>query len=641
MNDLKDQDKIDELRQRLYQRGTPIDTMPTHALTKNEPTAPTAWEHPPEPLPEPEPEPAPEPESATLEAMPRKKKRRYRMKLVVAGVLFFVLSAMVSSLLLIGGGNTISGENITLEVDGPFTIGGGEAIPLQVGVSNQNTVPIESATLIVEYPQGTRSVSDTSKEVFIERLALDTIESGESRSVPLRAVVFGEEDEEQTINVSIEYRVRGSNALFFKEADPLRYKIGSSPIRLSVDSVRKISSGQETDITLTVTSNAQTTLSDLLIKAFYPGGFDFTSSAPSPTYAQNMWQIPELEPGESTTVTITGVVVGTEAAEYAMDFAVGVPNENDIQNLASVFTTEQISFEVERPFVAINMKVNGQTDEEIIATPGETITTLIDIENTLGDTIYDGRVEVQLSGNALADVSIDPRNGFFNSSNNTASWDIGSHPELEEITPGESVRVSLSIKPAEGVSRTPQVGIAVDVTARRITESNVSESLRGGATAVVRLVSEPTLAAEIGYHNNVFNDIGSIPPEAEKATTYSISLIAENGSNDITEGIVTTSLPPYVTWLDNTAGAGSFFYNDNNRQLSWNIGSVDANATVLGSFQISFLPSATQIGQTPVLMSEPRLRADDRFTGAVVRATGNALTTQLPERPDSDGRVSQ
>lgn len=651
MSGIEDQKRLEELRQRLYQRGNSTPKAIKHKLTDISKPVATTWSKPPQPKVDPAPKeaPAPTPEVAAVEVtedivMPRKAKRTYRLKIVALAVAFFVVSVAASSVFLIGGGNTISGENITLAVTGPFSIGGGETIPLQVGVTNANAVSIEAATLIVEYPQGTRSVDDATQELFVERLALDTVASGETLNIPLRAVVFGEENQEKEINVSIEYRVRGSNALFFKEADPLRFKIGSSPIRLAASNLKKISSGQETDVTLTITSNSPTPLTDILVKADYPIGFDFTESTPDPTYAQNMWLIDTIEPESAETVTITGVVIGSETDTYAINVAVGVPTERDPQNLASVFTTEQIEFEVEEPFIDIDMRVDGQRSEEVIIEPEQSFTTSIDITNTLDDTIYDGEILITLAGNAVSQVDIDPRNGYYNSSNNTISWDVASFPALAEIKPGDTKRVNLTIEPAVGVNQTPQIAIDVAVKARRVQESRVAEQLTGTASAIVKIVSDPVLFANAGYNISGFVDTGSIPPRAEQQTTYTMSFLVQNGSNDITDTEVSASVPPYVTWLDVTGGSGTFSFNSTTRVITWLAGDIDANGSAFGTFQVGVTPSKNQIGNTLTILGGPQLKATDRFTGSVVRSSEGSVGTELSPELGFDpgnGRVVQ
>tara|TARA_B100000745_G_scaffold201221_1_gene132817 strand:+ start:931 stop:2934 length:2004 start_codon:yes stop_codon:yes gene_type:complete len=665
MSGIKDQDRIQALRKRLYERGRAAEPASKHTLSDTEHEVARSWSDKPrqqidavkkiaqKQVQRTAAQYTAQDTSTTVEAVqntatqetsmaPRKKKRGYRFKLLLAGVLFFVLAMGISSTLLIIGKPTISGENITLAVTAPFTIGGGEVLPVQVGITNDNTVPIESATLIVEYPLGTQSASEERNELFVERLTLDTVTSGQTVNVPLRAVVFGEENDEKEIKVSIEYRVSGSNATFFKEADPLRFKINSSPIIVRADALKKVSSGQETEVELTITSNAQNALSQVLVKAEYPLGFDFTKASPEPNSAQNIWIIKNLEPEESKTITVTGIVIGKETDEYVINFTVGVPNERDPFSLASVFATTQTAFEIEQPFLDIALEIGGVANGEVIIEPGQQSGAAIDIKNTLDDTLYDIEVEVQLGGNALSDLDVGPPNGFYDSLNNKIVWDATNAPDLRELYPGRKTRLAFGIEPSSTVKETPQITLNVNVKARRVSESQVAEMLLGTAQSVIKVSTEPVVRSDIGYNSGIFSDRGPVPPKAEQKTTYTVSFMAENGTNNMGDTTVTATLPPYVTWLDTTSGAGTMTFDPIQRQVTWDAGDVEANAAAFGSFQVEILPSKTQIGTTPVLVNEQRLKATDLFTGTVVRAVNAAITTEMSTetgQPKENGRV--
>jgi len=644
MSGIKDQDRIKALRKRLYERGKPTVQRETHRLTDTKEEVHTAWEAPPKPkTPAPELVEAPEEDSSYTHTMsPKRQKRGYRVKILLAGLLFFVLAVGISSAVLLFGNKSISAENITIAVTGPFTVGGGETLPLQVGITNANTVAIESATLIVEYPRGTLSATDERTELRTEYLALDQVASGETINVPLRALVFGEENDEQNINVSIEYRVQGSNATFFKEADPLRFKISSSPVTVRVTALKQVSSGQETDIEIEITSNSPTTLSEILVKAEYPQGFDFTTSEPSPLSAQNIWLITDLEPEESQTITITGIVVGKETDEHAINFTVGVPSERNQQTLASVFATAQTQFLIEEPFLNIDLEIAGQSDSVIIIQTGQNSGASIEIENTLDDTLYDIVVEVLLGGNALSDLDVGPPNGFYDSLNNKIIWDVSNAPDLAELAPGRKTRLSFGIEPSEETMRTPQITIDVNVRARRVSETEVAETLLGTAQSVLKVASAPQVRTDIGFNNGIFSDRGKVPPVAEQTTTYTVSLMIENGSNDIAEAVTSATLPSYVTWMDQTSGAGTISYDPSRRIVTWEAGSVDANTSSFASFQVSLLPSKSQIGTTPTLLDEQRMKATDLFTGTVVRSTNTAITAEMSQEAGhsrNNGRV--
>jgi hypothetical protein len=291
------EERLRELRERLYSRTRPPESQVRKEL-KDEPHEVAAeWrmDMPVEYTP-----PAPVAAFQDLSLSMKKNKRSYRIKIVVGGLIFFCVALLLSGSFLLFGKNEISGKNIDIEVNGPSVVGGGEELDFQVTISNKNAVTIESATLIVEYPYGTQSAEEGGKELTRDRKPLAPLKPGEVTNIPLSARVFGEENEEKKVLISMEYRVEGSNATFYKEVDPpYRFTISSSPIVLSVEQVSKSASGQDVEFEVTVTSNSPSEIERALLKMESPQGFDFIESKPSPASGRDTWGISNLKPQES------------------------------------------------------------------------------------------------------------------------------------------------------------------------------------------------------------------------------------------------------------------------------------------------------------------------------------------------------
>ena len=267
-----------------------------------------------------------------------RKKKKYRFWILLGGLLFFALSMLVAVFFLLSGDNNIDGKNISIELSGPFSVRGGEEISVEVAIFNQNPVPIESTVLIIEYPLGSQSVSNVGQEIFNERISLGTISPGETLTVPLEALIIGEESEEKEIKVGVDYRVEGSNSTFYKDAEPFGFKVSSSPIVLKLDGLQALSSGQEYEATLTVESNATTPLNNVLVRAEYPPSFDFSQSDPQPVSADNIWSIGNLNPGDKHTIDIKGILSGEEKSEQAFTFSLGLANNRNPFILDSALT---------------------------------------------------------------------------------------------------------------------------------------------------------------------------------------------------------------------------------------------------------------------------------------------------------------
>ncbi len=654
--------RIQELRDRLYSRTSAQTQSVRHALPKHEinetmeKPAPTPRPNiikqvavdamsaiiPKQEIPE---APKPTPENTVLysEAMPVQSKRKmYRKKFALVGVLFFVVAVVVSGFFLFVGKNTISGENISITASGPIAVGGGEEVQFQVSIANQNVVPIQSATLIVEYPDGTQSATEVNKELNVERQSLETIGTGELINIPIKARFFGEENEEKEVKVSIDYRIDGSNATFHKEATPLRFKVSTSPVVMTFDTVKTISSGQEIDVTLTVQSNSPTPLTDILVKVAYPEGFDFTSSVPDTVSGEETWKFATIKPNEKKTITIKGLITGYENDARKFSATAGVANATNKNALASMLANAQTEISIEQPFLDVGVVINGSTNETAVIDGSGVANVEVIYENKLNTTIYNGKVLVELSGNALNEFEVKSASGFYDSSKNTITWDSVDEQSLKEVLPGKKSLLVFSLDPKNGIGRAPEMKLNITVKGQRIYEDRVPQELVGTAMRTVKVESIPTITSVALYDMGPFTNTGPTPPVAEKVTQYTFTLKMETGANDVTGAEVTAVLPQYMSWLDLVTGGDEVAYNSATRMIKWSIGSVEANSAEEVSMQVSFLPSLSQVGTTPTILEAQRFKATDRFTGTVIRAEHSALTTSLYSEANEglrDGRV--
>lgn len=643
-NPEKDTGRLDSLREQLYARGAPERDMGHTDMVRHAPPLPPPPVWNPNPVSPPNAAVRPEVSLARMSAR-MNKRNRIRMLLLGGGAVFFLMAAILASTYIFFGRNTISGNNITLEARGPFAIGGGEKFDFTISLTNQNVVPIEQATLIIEYPAGTQSPTEEGKDLFRERKSLDHVGSGEVINVPASAIVFGEENDEKEVRVTIEYRIEGSNATFYRDAPPLKFKISSSPVTMTVEAVNTITSGQEGEFKITLASNSPTPLEGLLLKAEYPGGFSFTSSDPKPVAGENAWRIATLKPEEKRTISIKGLMSGKNPETRVFKFSAGVANDRDPYELSSVYTSKTHELGLEAAFVNLDMTVNGKPGETVVLSPRESGLVEVTFTNTLADTIYDAVIEVVLSGNALDEESVGAGTGFYDSTKNTARWDKVDTPGLREIVPGGSHIVTLSfnpIPPSEGL-RTPEVKATVNVKGKRVSDDNASQELTGTMSRNVKVETQTSLASQVFYSTGPFGNTGPVPPVAEQTTTYTVIMALANGSNPLSDAVVEATLPPYVSWPDKVqVPTGTLTYNQTTRTVSWRIGDVDAEKTLAAGYQVSVLPSQSQVGTVPALILEQRSRAKDRFTGTVVRATTPDVATQPTDENDEskrEGRV--
>ena len=137
------------------------------------------------------------------------------------------------------------------------------------------------------------------------------------------------------------------------------------------------------------------------------------------------------------------------------------------------------------------------------------------------------------------------------------------------------------------------------------------------------------------YYSGPFKNTGFLPPKAGKETTYTVVWSLSNAANVVSDAAISAFLPSYVRWLGIISPEeADVSYNQTTGEIVWRPGDIPAGAGVIGPspelyFQIVFLPSASQIGTQPIIISETVLSGKDTFTGAFLRDVKSAITTYL------------
>lgn len=648
MSGIRDQRNIEALRKRLYERTIAPEQSERHSLSEIPVDVSRGWNGV-KPLPTiPSPVSAnvtsaaivSEEEIETDEVLP-KKKRPYRMIIVLASIGFFIVAALVSSTYLFFGNNQISGKNISLSINAPFSVTAGEKLPLQVSVSNQNTIQIESATLILNYPAGTKSDDEQARDIYENRIPIDVLAAGEAINIPVSVVLYGEENEEKEIKAAIEYRVEGSNGTFFKDAESVKVKINSSPLVMRVNSIEKVSSGQEVEIKLTIQSNASVSQKNILVSAAYPNSFSFLKSDPEPSYGKNEWLIDEIKPESSKVITLRGRVSGLADEMSELQFSAGAPKSDNQFIMGSVLTKAKTSYTIEKPFISVVVNINNDTDNSVVIDSEKEAYVNVIVTNTLKEAIYDMRVEIAPKGNLIRDNLLSISGGLYDSNSKTINYEVSGMSSLAKVLPGETREFSFVVRP-DAKQSTGSFNISTNVFARRVSEGNAVEELVGTALAEAKFSSNISLGAQVGYNDGIFSDSGPVPPVAGKATTYTVTFVAEANANDVSNTVLTATLPQYIEWLNKYDGEGVVEYNPTSKQLRWSIGNLDAKTKKQLQIQVSLLPSVTQVGRTIDIINMQELRATDRFTGAELQTQHNSLISELSEEagfPRRNGEV--
>lgn len=559
-------------------------------------------------------------------------------KLFIVSLVFFLVSAGVALYVIMGGGNVVSSNNVAIAVTGPVSVSGGEVIPLEISVSNQNSADLVSADLVINYPDGTTQPLDQGQPLKVYRQSLGAISKGGITTQKVQAVLFGQAGETKAIQISVEYRISGSNAIFSKKKE-YDVAISSSPITLTIGGVSEINANQDVELTIDAVSNSGSVVQNLAVSAEYPFGFTFENSDPVPSWSDSFWQLGDLKPGVKRTIKVRGKIAGQDNDSRTFKFSVGTEDPRNENSIGISFLTATKAVTVKKPSVGASLALNGDTSDTYIAKPGNIIRADLTLSNNAGVKITDVKVSVKLSGNIFDPGAVSAGDGFFRSAEKTLLWDQTLRQALAVFNPDNTITLSFSLgtlvqSPTNPIEN-PEMDLAVTVTSLSPDATGVSEQVTSTLSRAVRLASNLGLSARALYYSGPFTNTGPIPPKADSDTSYTVVWALTNGSNDLSNVKVSATLPTYMKWLGVLSPQNEgLTYNPIGGQIVWNVGDLPARTGFANSprqvnFQVSLNPSTSQIRTTPTLMTDMTAAGDDAFAGSSVQISAPSLTTDL------------
>ncbi|MEK7130899.1 MAG: hypothetical protein AAB924_00835 [Patescibacteria group bacterium] len=563
-------------------------------------------------------------------------------------VFYFVVAFLVLAIALIGyifysGSNTVSSSNISIDANGPIYVDGGQPARFNFTVRNQNSVALEDADLIFDFPANTSSSDGLA--LARSRFHLDRIESGAVINKSLDVVFFGTENEEKKISANLEYRLVGSNAIFVKSKDYFT-KISKAPIGLSLSAPKDSVSGQKIIIKIAVISNAESMAKNLKLEMKYPTGFKFSNAEPIPIKGNNVWTIGDLGPSQKSNITIEGTLEGENSEERVFSASVGSYGDGGEMK---PFGTASEKIVIKKSPLNLTLLINGEENPSGVFYAGEMIRVDLRWTNNLSSSIKNAQIELEINGEAYDQRSVSVARGAYRSYDNKAVWSPSSLSELASIASGSSGRAQLgfSVKNPLPIYKQGDKNFSISVEAKiagvGTSDSFENKKIDDSVKKEIKIGSNLQAVGKVLYYSGAFKNTGVVPPKVGGETFYTVVWSLANNANDLMDTKIIASLPPYVSKENLVVPEDSDLqFDEKNATIIWNTGDVTAGTGIIMpakevSFQISFTPNLTQVGESPILINTANVSATDSFTGERISAEISALTTRLIDDPQSKG----
>lgn len=575
---------------------------------------------------------------------PMKDKGPFYKKILGLSLLLFAGALAFAGYIFFSGINAISSSNIDIKLVGPVSSPAGEELSLDVDITNKNSADLLLADLIISYPEGTRNAEDKSTPMPTQRIPIGTIAKGETNRQTIKAILFGEENIRKNIDISLEYRVEGSTNIFVKEKS-FPISIGSSPITMTVDSVREVIPEQENEFKITIKSNSTSVIKGILFKVEYPFGFEYTGATPLPTVDKDTWVLGDISPGEERQISIRGKLLGGDSQERVLRFVTGTEDPTNKTDIATVFVVNTKNITLKKPFLAIDMTLDGKNSSTYIARSGRAIKGEIIWQNNLPVVLNDVVLEVKMDGQLIDRMSVEGDRGFYKSLDNTILWDRSTLADLKEVVSKGIGRIQFNFDtyPAtiknSSIYRNPLIKLDLTVRAKRLNEDNVPEEIVSTISRTVKVASDININSRVVHSIGPFDNTGPMPTMPDQRTTYTVLVSLSNSFNNVKDTVYTTTLPSYVDWTGVIYPENSAVkFNADKREITWSAGDIPAGTGFSSSqkdfaYQISFLPSVGQIGTSPMILGQQRISAKDTFTGSIIESIVEPLDIKIERDP--------
>lgn len=563
-------------------------------------------------------------------------------RLLIFGGLFFTVAFLSAAYFWSQGSNFVSSKNIDLVFEGAKSVSAGKAGEWKLEITNNNTVSLELADLILEYPDRTRN-SINKKEIARERRSLGTINAGETKDELIQVILFGREEAELFITATLEYRIAGSNAIFAKVVK-YAIKLLEPVIEIAVNLPKEANAGEELLIEVEYLSNAESLIDGLILKMDYPAGFQFKNSIPEPinNNQNDSWRIGSLESGKKRSIKIIGILDGQDLDEKAFYAQIGVLDDEETINIYGEIAETVV---LKKSLLGISIVINGRNQELNIANAGDTVRVDILWKNSLPIKIENGIIEAKIGGRAVDRQSISISRGFLRTTDQTLVWNAGSLPELRFIEPGAEGQVSFNFSifsplPQESALDTNfTISVKGTVRGEKAIGDFSGVDIKGSEEKEIDISSDLQFAVGVLHSTGPFINSGSIPPKVGSKTDYTVIWSLSNSTNNLDNVEIRSFLPSYMQWLNILEPANTqITYDETTGEIIWDVGPLSAGTGIFSpakdvAFQIGLIPSLSQVGSSPILISEMVVEGKDRFTNVTLRKVKREITTRLDNDP--------
>lgn len=528
-------------------------------------------------------------------------------------------------------------EAVNFKINAPAEIKAGEEFTYSITISNNTKFAISEISLDLTYPENYIFISSKlPSSEFNNSFKLDSLAAGSERIVEINGMVIDKEQSVSVVMANLSYMPVNFSSQFKKESSTASV-ISGLGFKIDINYPSLVFLGQSNEIVMSFSEDQNNFIEDFIVEFIPNKGGVISLGEIKDNNANDKLS---LVGTNSFSLNIKDLVSKNITFKYlAKDEAVG--DNNIVVNIKKRLETGEsynfakynVNIEAVKSDLNIALFLNDSKNNQALSF-GDILNYSLRYSNK-GDSSYKDAVITLVLNGKLYDFNSLKSSVEGDTRSNQIIWDKKKIQSLSEIKPGDEGEIEFSIKLKEYSKNLKSDDMEVSAYCQYGGDKDEISTANKSNTITSILNTNLSLSEEIRYFDNNNLPVGSgpLPPRVGEETSFRVYLKIENSIHEIKDTKVSLVLPLYLNYLGvNSLSVGSLDYNEESRELIWDLGKVPVSVlSSEASFTISLIPNENDRNKILVLSPGASASAFDVITKEIVLSKSGAKTTKLED----------
>ena len=504
-------------------------------------------------------------------------------------------------------------------------------VPFNIDINIENTSDnlLKDIKLSMVLPEGAAFVSENQEKRVLSR-SLGDLNSHNTFQDKIPIIIFENEQSIKKFEITISYfpPTLGPKARF-EQTKSVEVAVREPAIKLDLVTPQKVLNNEEFEIEVYYQNISDIDFSNVELELNYPEFFTFKNATPPPSNGNNFWKIGNLSKNsERGNFIIKGSVLGTEKSFFDIKGFLRA----EVAGQKYLLNKKESTLNIAPSPLNLNITLNDQPN--YIASLDSDLRYKINFRNNSDVGLNDVVIKAKLVGEMFNFQTLRSQ-GFFNSKDNTITFNAANTPGLQLVPPGGEGFVEFEVKTKETypIKRMSDKNFILKV------EAEISSPTVPYYVAAEKTIGLTELKTKVAGNIKINSEAsfikGTWPPKVNQPSIFNIRWTVVNYSTDVSQIKIRAFLQSGVVWTGQVKSNINTVpnYNERTQEVVWLIDRIAATKGVISkpveaTFQVEATPNITQINQPMPLLSETTLSGIDEFTNIELKSSAQPLDSK-------------